>query len=146
MLAQQMSLLEISALLEANHGPTVYDSLFSHADAERHTENDFEVIVSRISGEITKDNPYRKLTLPATIDSKKSWAYKRIFSDTSASEEDVLNNSACMPKAVGSRKKRSEGSSGATTSTITAEVAAANAAAMVGKKNNLGKKGNQRNI
>ena len=25
--AQQMSLLEISALLEANHGPTVYDSL-----------------------------------------------------------------------------------------------------------------------
>ena len=39
-----------------------------------------------------------------------------------------------------------EGSSGATTSTITAEVAAANAAAMVGKKNNLGKKGNQRNI
>ena len=97
--AQQMSLLEISALLEANHGPTVYDSLFSHADAERHTENDFEVIVSRISGEITensaqirKDNPYRKLTLPATIDSKKSWAYKRIFSDTSASEEDVLNN------------------------------------------------------
>ena len=151
--AQQMSLLEISALLEANHGPTVYDSLFSHADAERHTENDFEVIVSRISGEITensaqirKDNPYRKLTLPATIDSKKSWAYKRIFSDTSASEEDVLNNSACMPKAAGSRKKRSEGSSGATTSTITAEVAAANAAAMVGKKNNLGKKGNQRNI
>ena len=51
-----------------------------------------------------------------------------------------------MPKAAGSRKKRSEGSSGATTSTITAEVAAANAAAMVGKKNNLGKKGNQRNI
>merc|ERR1712226_204664 len=151
--AQQMSLLEISALLEANHGPTVYDSLFSHADAERHTENDFEVIVSRISGEITensaqirKDNPYRKLPMPATLDSKKSWAYKRIFSDTSASEEDVLNNSACMPKAAGSRKKRSEGSSGATTSTITAEVAAANAAAMVGRKNNLGKKGNQRNI
>ena len=148
--AQQMSLLEISALLEANHGPTVYDTLFSHKEAERHTENDFEVIVSRISGEITensaqirKDNPYRKLPMPSTLDSKKSWAYKRIFSDTSASEEDVLNMSASMPKA-GSRKKRSEGSSGATTSTITAEVAAANAAAMVGKKNNLGKKGNQR--
>lgn len=148
--AQQMSLLEISALLEANHGPTVYDTLFSHNEAERHTENDFEVIVSRISGEITensaqirKDNPYRKLPMPSTLDSKKSWAYKRIFSDTSASEEDVLNMSASMPKA-GGRKKRSEGSSGATTSTITAEVAAANAAAMVGKKNNLGKKGNQR--
>ena len=148
--AQQMSLLEVSALLEANHGPTIYDNLFSHADAEKHTENDFEVIVSRISGEITekssqirKDNPYRKISMPTSVDTKKSWAYKRIFSDTSASEEDVLNMSASMPKA-GSRKKRSEGSSYATTSTITAEVAAANAAAMVGKKNSLGKKGNQR--
>merc|ERR1711981_1053915 len=138
--AQQMSLLEISALLEANHGPTVYDTLFSHGEAEKHTENDFEVIVSRISGEITekssqirKDNPYRKISMPTSVDTKKSWAYKRIFSDTSASEEDVLNMSASMPKAAGSRKKRSEGSSGATTSTITAEVAAANAAAMVGK-------------
>ena len=66
--AQHMSLLEISAILEANHGPTIYDRLFSHVDAETHTENDFEVIVSRISGEITensaqirKDNPYRKV-------------------------------------------------------------------------------------
>ena len=44
---QQMSLMELSAILEANHGPGVYDRMFSHPDADVHNENDFEVILSR---------------------------------------------------------------------------------------------------
>ena len=44
---QQMSLVELSAILEANHGPGVYDRMFAHPDADIHNENDFEVILSR---------------------------------------------------------------------------------------------------
>ena len=64
--ANQMSLMEMSAVIEANHGPTIYDKTFSHPDSEQHTYEDFEAIVSRISGEITegsaqirRDNPMR---------------------------------------------------------------------------------------
>ena len=40
--------MEMSAILEANHGPGVYDRLFAHSDAEKNNENDFEMIQSRI--------------------------------------------------------------------------------------------------
>merc|ERR1719410_2673315 len=63
----QMSLIEMSAVLEANHGPTVYDKLFSNPDSEQHTHEDFELLICRIAGEISegsaqirKDNPFRK--------------------------------------------------------------------------------------
>lgn len=86
----QMSLAEMSAVLEANHGPTVYDKIFSSADSEQHTYDDFELIISRIAGEIKegssqirKDNPERK----TSIDTKPT-PYMRIFSDTSQSESD----------------------------------------------------------
>ena len=52
----QMTLVELSAILEANHGPNIYDRMFSHRDSEAHTENDFEVIVSRLSGEIAANS------------------------------------------------------------------------------------------
>ena len=54
--SQQMTLVELSAILEANHGPNIYDRMFSHRDAETHTENDFEVIISRLSGEIAANS------------------------------------------------------------------------------------------
>ena len=110
--AQQLSLLEMSAMLEANHGSSVYDRLFSHSDAEVHSEADFEIILARISGEITensaqvrKDNPYRKLASGTATDTAKQVAYKRIFSDTSASEtDDYLSMSASSM----SRKNKSK--------------------------------------
>jgi hypothetical protein len=98
-----MTLYELSAILEANHGPTIYDRMFSHRDAEIHEENDFEVIISRLSGEIAansaeirKDNPYRKPgNLPTFADNQNSVSYERIFSDMSASEtDDILHMSA----------------------------------------------------
>ena len=45
---QNLSLMDMSAILEANHGPGVYDRLFAHSDAEVHNEIDFEMIQSRI--------------------------------------------------------------------------------------------------
>merc|ERR1712045_987823 len=36
----QMSLMEMSAVLEANHGPTVYDKMFSNPESEQHSHED----------------------------------------------------------------------------------------------------------
>jgi len=110
--AQQMSLAEMSAVLEANHGPTVYDRSFAHSDAETHTEGDFLAIVSRISGEIAENSAqirkdrsgqaggsssgWHSGGFGSSMDNQNSAAYERIFSDMSASEtDDILNiNSA----------------------------------------------------
>ncbi|XP_018327190.1 PHD finger protein rhinoceros-like [Agrilus planipennis] len=68
------------AVVEANHGPSIYDRLYSYDGAEDHTK-DFDLILARISGrkspydssdekkrpefngvlKSTKDNPYKKL-------------------------------------------------------------------------------------
>lgn len=103
----QMSLLEMSAVLEANHGPTIYDRTFSNPEAEQPTYEDFEAIVARIAGEITegsaqirKDNPFRKKSVETSsvaggsggggggLHKADSLKYERIFSDTSQSESD----------------------------------------------------------
>lgn len=75
-----------SAVIEANHGPTIYDRLYSHLDAEDHTI-DFETIVARIAGikspkhesgdekkpEINglfkdvKNNPYKKVRIKSFL-------------------------------------------------------------------------------
>lgn len=39
----------VQAVIEANHGPSIYDRLYSHSDAEDHT-SDFETILSKIAG------------------------------------------------------------------------------------------------
>ena len=94
--ANQMSLLEMSAIIEANHGPTIYDRAYSQPECEQHSYEDFEVIVSRIAGEITersdrirKDNPLRTKSTESTGSvGKPELKYERIFSDTSQSESD----------------------------------------------------------
>ena len=96
-----MTLLEMSAVLEANHGPTIYDRTFSNPEAEQPSYEDFEAIVARIAGEITegsaqvrKDNPFRKKSVEGSALAGGSGGiadqlkYERIFSDTSQSESD----------------------------------------------------------
>merc|ERR1712203_1038555 len=98
--------------MEANHGPTIYDRVFSHRDAESHNEQDFEVIISRISGEIKassqrqKDNPYRtsKIPEPKVDPQKTNFAYKPAYSSASETE-DIMNSTATMP-GRGRRKGR----------------------------------------
>lgn len=92
----QMSLIEMSAVLEANHGPTIYDKIFSNPDSEQHTHEDFEMLICRIAGEISegsaqirKDNPFRKKSTDLKANSiSRTVPYERIFSDTSQSESD----------------------------------------------------------
>ena len=90
----QMSLKEMSAVLEANHGPTVYDKMFSNPDSEQHSHEDFEMLICCIAGEISegsaqirKDNPFRKKSTDLPPGSR-TVPYERIFSDTSLSESD----------------------------------------------------------
>ena len=48
-----MSLMEMSAVLEANHGPSVYDKMLSNPESEQHNKEDFEMVICRIAGEIS---------------------------------------------------------------------------------------------
>lgn len=62
----------IQAVIEANHGPSIYDRLYSHNNAEDHTL-DFDTILARIAGAksptnsdevnngLFKNNPYKKV-------------------------------------------------------------------------------------
>ena len=43
---------QMSAVLETNHGPTVYDKIHSHPDSKQHNYDDFKLKISRIAGEI----------------------------------------------------------------------------------------------
>ena len=94
----QMSNMELSAILEANHGPGVYDRLFAHSDAEVNNENDFEIILSRLSGEITESsatirrdrNNKNKENNQAATETQNKPAYKRIFSDSSEPSDDEV--------------------------------------------------------
>ena len=111
----QMSLAEMSAVIEANHGPSVYDKMLSNPDCEQFSHDDFEVIISRIAGEIKdgssqirKDNPrldFRKKSLDTP---QKEKLYERIFSDTSQSEsDDSFIHNVNPAKSKTKTKKRS---------------------------------------
>ena len=112
----QMSLMEMSAVLEANHGPTVYDKMFSNPESEQHSHEDFEMVVCRIAGEISdgrtqirKDNPFRKKSTETAGGSRPA-PYERIFSDTNESESDdsFINLSRHKKRESGSARKKSK--------------------------------------
>ena len=118
----QMSLAEMSAVIEANHGPSVYDKMLANPDCEQYTHDDFEVIISRIAGEIKdgssqirKDNPrldFRKKSLDTP---QKEKLYERIFSDTSQSESDdsfIHNVNPAKSKNKTKKKSMDKGSKG----------------------------------
>lgn len=67
-----LSSAEVSAVQEANHGPSIYDRLYSYPDAPD-LSTDFETMLSRIAGAVSpeksnytslkwssRDNPYKK--------------------------------------------------------------------------------------
>lgn len=49
MSSEPLSPTVVGAVLQANHGPSIYDHLYSHSDAETHTL-DLESLISRIKG------------------------------------------------------------------------------------------------
>ncbi|XP_076056710.1 uncharacterized protein LOC143034484 [Oratosquilla oratoria] len=98
-----LSPLELDAVKQANHGPSVYDRLFSHADAPKHSIKQFEKIRARIAGtlkekekkeEKKKDinglikppNPYKKNYLNGA-EQRRSRSSSR-YGSTSASDTE----------------------------------------------------------
>lgn len=95
-----LSQVEISAITEANHGPSIYDRLYSHSSAQDNSEN-FEKILARIEG-VTSPELKNRQDMNGLIKSsdKPSNPYKRmyfngatrrrgLFGSTSESETDL---------------------------------------------------------
>lgn len=74
-----LSLAEVSAVQEANHGPSIYDRLYSYPDAPD-LSTDFETMLSRIAGAASpeksnytnlkwspRENPYKKPYINGSI-------------------------------------------------------------------------------
>ena len=83
--------------------------------------------VSENSATIRKDNPYRKNATVPTSDPTGRVAYKRIFSDTSASESDELLSPTSTSSNI---RKSGHQKDNKSTFMTTAEAAARNAAAI----------------
>lgn len=109
----------ITAIIEANHGPSIYDRLYSHSKSEDHTLN-FETILARIAGYkspahdsgddrkstdlngIIKDrklnNPYKRLYFNGSSKRRSASLYGSSLSSASSSSEverkpDINNSS-----------------------------------------------------
>ncbi|RZB41723.1 PHD finger protein rhinoceros [Asbolus verrucosus] len=93
----------VQAVIEANHGPSIYDRLYSHEDAEDHT-TDFDTILARIAGiksptesgdekktelnGLFKDkNPYKKVYFNGTSKRRSGSLYGSSTSNASSSDE-----------------------------------------------------------
>ncbi|KAG0723040.1 PHD finger protein rhinoceros [Chionoecetes opilio] len=48
---------EAAAVLQANHGPSVYDRMYSHPAAPRHTHKQFERLAALMAGTLAVDKP-----------------------------------------------------------------------------------------
>ncbi|ROT76793.1 PHD finger protein rhinocero [Penaeus vannamei] len=77
---------EVDAVMQANHGPSVYDQLYSHPSAPSHTQKHFEKIVACIAGTLTekvkpKKEPEKKDVngLIRTSKDKTDNPYKKMY-------------------------------------------------------------------
>merc|ERR1712051_232075 len=61
--SNQLSSSEMRAIIEASHGPTIYDKIYSHPGSEQYTQEDFEVVISRLTGEIKKGSSQNETDL-----------------------------------------------------------------------------------
>ncbi|XP_066153594.1 PHD finger protein rhinoceros [Euwallacea fornicatus] len=100
----------IQAVIEANHGPSIYDRLYSHNDAEDHTA-DFDVLLARIAGlkspthsgdefksdvnglfKDVKNNPYKKVYFNGSSKRKSTSLYGSSLSSEGSSDERPKDN------------------------------------------------------
>lgn len=100
----------VEAVIEANHGPSIYDRLYSHNEAEDHT-SDFDTILARIAGikspkysgdeskpdinglfKDVKNNPYKKVYYNGSSKRRSMSMYETSMSSASSSEERPKDN------------------------------------------------------
>lgn len=122
----------VAAVIEANHGPSIYDRLYSHQKAEDHT-SDFETVLARIAGlkspahdssdekktdlnGMIKDrkltNPYKRLYFNGSSKRRSASLYGSSLSSASSSEvdrkPDIHQNSSTEnekpPQSIGRKK------------------------------------------
>lgn len=104
---------DLAAIIEANHGPSIYDRLYSHANAPDH-KNDFDNLLARIAPQDSSDdkkkdrnglvrgskstNPYKKHYVNG---SRRSGSmYSGLSSEESGSE--ISRNTKYRGRAIGS--------------------------------------------
>lgn len=109
----------VQAVIEANHGPSIYDRLYSHEDADDHT-SDFDRILTRIAGiksptdsgdekrtelnGLFKDkNPYKKVYFNGTSKRRSG----SLYGSSSSSEEKDRLNAATSSEDEDKNKKKS---------------------------------------
>ena len=102
----------IHSVIEANHGPSIYDRLYSHNGAEDHT-TDFDVILSRITGTKSpipserqseangvfrevKNNPFKKIYVNGSKRHSDSMYGSEVSSVSSGDERPKENKENCM--------------------------------------------------
>lgn len=73
-----LSGVALTAVIEANHGPSIYDRLYSHPDAVDHSD-DFNSLLARIAGLDSGDE--KKKELNGLVKSKKTTTnpYKKVY-------------------------------------------------------------------
>ncbi|KAK3921120.1 PHD finger protein rhinoceros [Frankliniella fusca] len=96
-----LSQLEIQAVIEANHGPSIYDRLYSHTTSES-SSTDFDVILARITGlAVPEENEKPKTSelngLVKSSGGRRSGMdnpYKRMYSNGISRRRSSLCNSS----------------------------------------------------
>lgn len=69
---------DLSAIIEANHGPSIYDKLYSHDNAKDH-KNDFDQVIARIAPAAESGDEKKKDRNGLVKGSKSSNPYKKHY-------------------------------------------------------------------
>lgn len=81
----------IQAVIEANHGPSIYDRLYSHNNAEDHT-SDFDTILARIAGAKSPTNSgdeLNKSDVNGLFRDVKNNPYKKVYFNGSSKRRNT---------------------------------------------------------
>lgn len=81
----------IQAVIEANHGPSIYDRLYSHNNAEDHT-SDFDTILARIAGAKSPTNSADELNksdVNGLFRDVKNNPYKKVYFNGSSKRRNT---------------------------------------------------------
>ncbi|KAK9751351.1 Enhancer of polycomb-like [Popillia japonica] len=121
---QNLSMPVVQAVIEANHGPSIYDRLYSHNGAEDHT-TDFDIVLARIAGlkspqderrsdyngVFKENNPYKKVYFNGSSKRRSGSLYDSSMSSASSSDErpkdkeNRMQTSSEEEKVTSDRKK-----------------------------------------
>lgn len=90
----------VQAVMEANHGPSIYDRLYSHSEVEDHT-TDFDEILARIAGL----NDERKPEVNGLFKDVKNNQYKNMHFNNGSTKQNS-RNLCCSSTSSGEEQQR----------------------------------------